>query len=78
MVVGAGLHFPKSFKKFDALAGKKKFPEIYRAWGLGRRNFPKYLIHGGCTSSDLSKMIDTYGFEGLKTKHFLRLRRTNR
>eukprot|EP00966_Prymnesium_polylepis_P180960 4191551-Prymnesium_polylepis.1 len=30
--VGPGLHFPKSFKKSDALAGKKKFSEIVRSW----------------------------------------------
>ena len=28
-VVGANLHFPKYFEKYDSLVRKEKFPEIY-------------------------------------------------
>ena len=46
---GAGLHFPKSFKKFDALARKKKFPEISRARRQGPGKFPEASQCGcGC------------------------------
>ena len=40
--VGAGVDFPKSFKKFALLAKKKKFPEISLASGLGQRISPKF------------------------------------
>ena len=68
--VGVGLHFPKSFKKFDALARKKKFPEISRARRLGQRYFPKYHVSEGWTSSNLPQTTDFGGFGGLKTNAF--------
>ena len=42
LFLGAGVDFPKSFKKFALLAKKKKFPEISLASGLGQRISPKF------------------------------------
>ena len=69
-LLGAGVHFPKYFKKFDALARKKKFPEISRARRLGQRYFPKYHVSEGLTSSNLPQTSDFGGFGGLKTNVF--------
>ena len=68
--LGGGVDFPKSFKKFDALARKKKFPEISRARRLGQRYFPKYHVSEGWTSSNLPHTSDFGGFGGLKTNGF--------
>ena len=68
--LGGGVDFPKSFKKFDALARKKKFPEISRARRLGQRYFPKYHVSEGWTSSNLPQTSDFGGFGGLKTNGF--------
>ena len=59
---GGGVDFPKSFKKFDALARNAR--------RLGQRYFPKYHVSEGWTSSNLPQTSDFGGFGGLKTNVF--------
>ena len=42
MIVGANLHFPKSFKKFAMVEGFEKFPEIYRDIFGYQKSFEKF------------------------------------